>query len=390
MQGVATEAFNAAEEFGVIDEKAERSLDSAKKIFGTLKEIDKSGFTLAGAAGLIGGVAGLVNSMMAGDNERKRLLKENNQRLEDVRDGLTEFRLEISGGDLAKLIDGLQVGLGDEPFTGSSQMPSLLQHLNYLGFSESRLDQIAKDLRINIRDSRERLMWEGLSDLLGALMGTNRGGRPGFGTDLTNLEDGFSVNQTSATDQIAQLGALGANNSDVLKGIIDPNDLQGSRERLRTLFNDFLAGKITNKQMGNLSRSQFQSFLTNLIGRIDSVLGSGTGTGTGTDSGVGGGSSASTGMGTGSLVTGGTSVPTATVQAVIKAMDTNIGDILTSHTAIHERIAVATEGSYTELQQINTKMDTLIAVSSGTDRVDVALEETRRALAVQQGVGVAF
>jgi hypothetical protein len=90
--------------------------------------------------------------------------------------------------------------------------------------------------------------------------------------------------------------------------------------------------------------------------------------------------------GSGTITAGGVSAPTETIQAVIGAMNTNIGTILTGHTAIHERIAVATEGSYGELKQINVKMDNLIAVTAGQiDATDAKLEAMRRMAALERG-----
>jgi hypothetical protein len=384
MGDVADAALSAADEFGVIDEKASKSLDSAKKIFDTFKDMAKNGFSFAGAVGVIGGVAAIVSTMMGGDADRRRLMRENNQRLAEVRDGLAEFTLEISGGDQQTLTDILTEGLADGPFTGSSQLPALLSWLKDKGFSETRLDSIAKDLGINIRDKNGNIFYDGLVALLTALMGTNQGPRKNFGNDLSAIEDSFAVNQTDVAGQVKQLGDLGGQYSDLFKGIVDTNDLSGTRTRLRQLFADFQAGKISLKDMGGMSRSQFQSFLTMLIGRVDQAIGAGP---TAPPSGS---TDVGTGAGSNIVVGGGASVATDTVQSVIKAMDTNLAGILTTHTAIHERIAVATEGSYTELRTLNGKMDTLIAVSAGTDRIDAALEAERRLLAVQQGTPVTF
>lgn len=387
MGNVADAALKAADEFGVIDEKAGKSLESAKRIFDTFKDMATKGFTFAGAIGIVSGVASLVNTMMGGDADRRRLMRENNQRLAEVRDGLAEFNLEISGTDQQTLTDILTEGLGDGPFTGSSGMASLLDWLKNSGFSEGRLDQIAKDLKINIRDKNGNIFYDGLVSLLTALMGTNQGPRKNFGNDLSALEDSFSVNQTDTAGQVQQLGNLGGQYSKLFEGIVDMNDLGGTRTRLRQLFKDFQDGKISLRDMGGMSRSQFQSFLTMLIGRVDQAIGP---TGSAPDTTGGSGSTDVGGGGSNLVVGGGTSVTVDTVQSVIKAMDTNLANVLTSHTVIHERIAVATESSAASLMSIDSKMDTLIAVTAGPDRADAMIEEQRYLLKVQQGGGAAF
>jgi hypothetical protein len=71
---------------------------------------------------------------------------------------------------------------------------------------------------------------------------------------------------------------------------------------------------------------------------------------------------------------------------VIGAMNTNLGTILTGHTAIHERIAVATEGSLMRLTSIDNKMNKLIAVTAGQiDATDAKLEAMRRMAALERG-----
>ena len=387
VETVARGAIDAAGAFGVIDEKAQRSLNSAVSIASAVGNMAKSGFSFSGAVGVIGGVASIVNTMMTGDGDRKRLMRENNQRLAEVRDGLAEFNLEISGEDQSTLTDILSEGLADGPFTGSSQMPALLSWLKDKGFSENRLDKIAESLGINIRDKNGNIFYDGLVSLLTALMGTNQGPRKNFGNDLSALEDSFDVNDTDAAGQVQQLGNLGGQYSKLFEGIVDMNDLGGTRTRLRQLFKDFQDGKISLRDMGGMSRSQFQSFLTMLIGRVDQAIGP-TGSAP-----AGGDSSGSTDVGTGgsNIVVGGApSVSVETVQSVIKAMDTNLATILTSHTAIHERIAVATESSAASLMSIDSKMDTLIAVTAGPDRADAMIEEQRYLLKVQQGGGAAF
>ena len=377
---VARGALDAAESFGVIDDRAARSLTSAVNIATAVGRMATSGFTFAGAVGVIGGVASLVNTMMNGDSDRRRLLRENNARLADVSEGLAEFNLDISGADQQTLIDALTEGLGDGPFTGSSQMPSLLRNLSTLGFSERRLDKIAKDLGVNIRDSQGRFMYDGLVNLLTALMQTNQGPRQTFGNDLSGLEDAFDVNDTGLGDQVSQLGGLGARYSDLFKGI-DFSNLEGARGQLRKLFADFQAGRISLGQMGGMSRQQFGSFLTLLIGRIDQAIGA-TGAGTAAPES---GASVPVSSG-GNLVVGGTAVPVGTVQDVIKAMDTGVRTILTEHTSLLTTIAAATERSAVSLASIDGKMDELIVVTAGQiEATDAKLEAMRRMAALERG-----
>lgn len=378
--GVARAALDAASAFGVVDDNAARSLNSAINIGNSLANIAKSGFTFAGVTGVIGGVASLVNSMMAGDAERKRLLSQNNVQLERLRNEIGNLNLNVTGEDLGKAQNAISQFIDESTRNPRAlKTPQLVAALRANGLNIEDLKRIAKELGIEIVNSRGELVLSALPQLLAAIQASEPGQfGQSFGDQLNATTSGFGVRGTNAVGQIAALGNLGGQFSSALRGIVDVNDLSGTRTRLAALFERLNNGGVSASELGGLTGSQFLDLITDLIGRIDNLQPSGGGGGTVTvPDTVGGGGSTPP-------------VPTETIQAVIKAMDNNIASILTVHTTLHERIAVATESSATSLQSIDAKMDTLIAVSSGSDRLDQALEETRFALAVQQGAGVSF
>jgi hypothetical protein len=157
---------------------------------------------------------------------------------------------------------------------------------------------------------------------------------------------------------------------------VDVNDLAGTRARLAALFERLNNGGVSAAELGGLTGSQFLDLVTDLIGRIDRLDPNATGGGTVTipDVGTGGGS---------------VSMPAETIQAVIGAMNTNLGTILTTHTTLHERIAKATEGTYETLQYHTTLLQR-IADGGRSNSIDEALEAERFALAVQQGRGASY
>jgi hypothetical protein len=382
VETVARGAIDAATSFGVIDDAAARSLNSAVNIASAVGSMAKNGFSFSGAVGIIGGVASIVGSMMAGDAERKRLLAANNVELARLRDEIGNLSLDVSGEDFLGVQDALAEVLPKlRGGRGAANQADVINALAKRGLTFNDLKKLADQLGIKITTESGAMSVDGLRQLFEA-MGLVEIGQFGqdFGSQLESTQSGFGVRGTSDIDQIGALGNLGGQFSSALRGIVDLNDLPGTRARLAALFERLNNGGVSAAELGGLTGTQFLDLITNLIGRIDNLQPS---TGGGGDVVVPDG----TGGGTG---TGGATVPTETIQAVIKAMDANLAEILTSHTTLHERIAVATEGSYAELQQINGKMDTLIAVSSGTDRTDVQLEEMRYLLRVQQGAGVAF
>lgn len=376
---LARGAIDAASAFGVIDETAQRSLNSAVSIASAIGNMVTSGFSFAGVTGVIGGVASIVSTMMQGDAERKRLLKQNNDALDRLRKDIGGMNLRISGDTLVSAQTALASVVGNlRGGRGAANENDVRNALYAQGLSMEDFDRIAKEFGIEVRTKSGALNVDSVKAVFEAIKTVQLGK---VGSDFQSQLDFFTQGQDIGNEQgagramnllrfLQERGGVGA-----LAGLdlTDPAKLREQLIALRGQLNS--AQGIDESQLGQLSGGQFNELLVSILGML-------TG---GSPSGGGGDVTVPTGGGGGT-----TSVPSETIQSVIKAMDTNLAGILTTHTAIHERIAVATEGSYTELRTLNGKMDTLIAVSAGTDRIDAALEAERRLLAVQQGTPVTF
>jgi len=378
VETVARGALDAATSFGVIDDAAARSLNSAVNIASAVANMATNGFSFAGAVGIIGGVASLVNTMMAGDTERRRLLAQNNTALDRLRKDIGGLNLRISGDTLISAQTALSSVVGNlRGGRGAANENDVRNALYAQGLSMEDFDRIAKEFGIEVRTKSGALNVESVKAVLEAIKTVQLGK---VGNDFQSQLDFFQQGQDIGNEQgagratnllrfLQEQGGVGA-----LAGL-DLSNPAKLREQLIALRGQLNSAEgIDETQLGKLSGGQFNDLLVSILGMLN----------TGTPSG-GGDVTVPTGGGGGT-----TSVPSETIQSVIKAMDNNLASILTSHTVIHERIAVATEGSYSELRTLNGKMDTLIAVSAGTDRIDAALEAERRLLAVQQGTPVAF
>jgi hypothetical protein len=378
VETVARGAIDAASSFGVIDDAAARSLNSAVNIASAVKNMATNGFSFAGAVGIIGGVANIVSTMMAGDTERRRLLAQNNTALDRLRKDIGGLNLRISGDTLISAQTALSSVVGNlRGGRGAANENDVRNALYAQGLSMEDFDRIAKEFGIEVRTKSGALNVDSVKAVLEAIKTVQLGK---VGNDFQSQLDFFTQGQDIGNEQgagratnllrfLQEKGGVGA-----LAGLdlSNPAKLRDQLIALRGQLNS--AEGIDESQLGKLSGGQFNDLLVSILGMLN----------TGTPSG-GGDVTVPTGGGGGT-----TSVPSETIQSVIKAMDTNLAGILTTHTAIHERIAMATEGSYSELRTLNGKMDTLIAVSAGTDRIDAALEAERRLLAVQQGTPVAF
>jgi len=384
VETVARGAIDAAGAFGVIDETAQRSLNSAVSIASAIGNMAKSGFSFAGVTGVIGGVASIVSTMMQGDAERRRLQKINNEALAKLSKDIGGLRLNVTGEDMQTAQSAIYSVLGSlAGGRGAKNEEELRAALMDRGLAMTDLERIAKEFGIELRTKSGALSVDAVQTLYNALV-TVKGGKLGgdFQSQLDFFRETQGINNETGGTQATNLlkFLMGQGGVGALSGLdfTNPAKMREQLIALRGRLNS--AEGIDASMLGKLTGSDFNRLLVELIGMLggDSL---GTPSGS-TDVGIGAGSNI--------VVGGGASVATDTVQSVIKAMDTNLAGILTTHTAIHERIAVATEGSYTELRTLNGKMDTLIAVSAGTDRIDAALEAERRLLAVQQGTPVTF
>lgn len=375
---IARGALDMAQAFGLADAEAASLLNSAINIGESIAKIS-GGDVFAGVSGLIGGVANIVSQMMAGDAERKRLLNQNNDRLRELRDGIGDLDLNVSGEDFSKASGALASIM---PLIASHRGPGeIIAALGKMGVTMGDLSRIADELGINIKDKDGNIMLDLLPQLLQA-MGSVEFGQ--FGTDFASqlraAMSGFAINGTSETGQIGGLGALGAQFSPLLRSIFNPNDLAGSRVRLQEAFARMQSGGISAGELGGLTGNQFLEFITDLIGRIDRLApGAGIGAGGEVTSG-GGGTVDIPGVGL---------VPTSAGDAMVTALklqtDT-LAPLLETGNTFHMRTADNTESMRDTLLRIETFLQTFDLVGT----VDASMERTRRANALERGIGLTY
>jgi hypothetical protein len=377
VEGIARAGLDAAQAFGVINASAASTLTSVINMAEGLARV--SGGDLTAIPGIIASAVNLI-AQLTSDGGRRRLITDNTRALDRLRTEMGNLSLDVTGETFGKIEDTLREVLPNlQGGRGARNTTDLINALARRGLSMNDIKKLADQLGIKIFSESGALSVDGLRQLFQA-MGLVEIGQ--FGQDFQSQRQstlsGFDVNQTTDVGQIGALGQLGGQFSSALKGIIDVNDLAGSRARLSALFARLNAGGVSAAELGGLTGTEFLDFITDVIGRIDRLNPTTGGTTTGSGVTVG-------------TVGGGTvTVPAESIQSVIGAMNANLGSILTTHTTLHERVATATETSAARLESIDAKMDRLIAVSAGVDRTDEALEASRYALGVQQGRGASF
>lgn len=375
--GIARAGLDAAQAFGVINASAASTLTSVINMGEGLARV--SGGDLTAIPGIIASAVNLI-AQLTSDGGRRKLITENTRAMDRLRTELGNLSLNVTGEDFGKIEDALREVLPRlQGGRGAANTTDIMNALARRGLGMGDLKKLAEQLGIRIYSDSGALSVDGLRQLFQA-MGMVELGQ--FGQDFQSQRQstmaGFDVNQTTDVGQIGALGQLGGRFSSALSGVVDVNDLAGSRSRLAALFQRMNEGGLSASELGGLTGTEFLDFLTDIIGRIDRLTPGGT-TGT-TGSGV------TVGTGTGGTVT----VAADSIQSVIGAMNSNLGAILTTHTDLHTRVATATEASAAWLQSIDGKMDRLINVSASVNGTDEALEDRRFALGIQQGRGPTF
>ena len=375
--GIARAGLDAAQAFGVINASAASTLTSVINMGEGLARL--SGGDLTAIPGIIASAVNLI-AQLTSDGGRRKLITENTRAMDRLRTELGNLSLNVTGEDFGKIEDALREVLPRiQGGRGAANTTDIMNALLKRGMNMGDLKNLADQLGIRIYSDSGALSVDGIRQLFQA-MGMVELGK--FGQDFQSQRQatmaGFDVNATTDVGQIQALGQLGGRFASALSGVVDVNDLAGSRSRLAALFQRMNDGGLSSSELGGLTGTEFLDFLTDIIGRIDRLTPGGT-TGT-TGSGV------TVGTGTGGTVT----VPADSIQSVIGAMNSNLGAILTTHTDLHTRVATATEASAAWLQSIDGKMDRLIAVSASVNGTDEALEDRRFALGIQQGRGPTF
>jgi hypothetical protein len=383
---VARGAIDAAGAFGVIDESAMRSLNSAVNIASALGNMAKNGFSFAGVTGVIGGVASIVSGMMASDAERRRLLRENNTQLQRLREEGISLSTKVSGSTVSKIFQALSGADLSGPYFADKER-SLLAQLGAFGLSIRDLEAVASEYGIKgvVKDGRiedfnaVRQLIEALKISGGVRVGQSFSDQLQFFRDSqrANGNEGIGGIQ-GLIDFLRNVGGVSA-----LNGIDVMSDPTGAANALRGIFTSLNNGEgIDPSSIGRLSGSQFSSILLEII---DAIRGSGGG---GAPSGPGG----SDGTGGTTTTSGGVTVPTKTLSDVldgVTAQTTALGAYHTKHLDIatsHLNEAKMQTGILTEIAT-NTRS---MANGGIEEIVDKALSAKAAISALSGGVGPAF
>jgi hypothetical protein len=327
--------------------------------------------------------------MMQGDNERRRLLRENNVQLERLREEGISLSTKVSGGTIAKVSSALSsADLSGKYFADKER--SILDQLKVFGVSIRDLTAVAEEFGIqNVAENGRIVDIGAVRQLIAALsisgparIGQSFSDQLRFFRETQSMTGATGATAGSALIQFLRgsAGRVSAFNSIDLS---NPANVANQLFALRTSLNN---GGVSQALLGNLTGEQFSQILGELFEMFSAQ------TNAPTNAPVAPSGSTSTGGGGMPSSSGGApTIPQESVQVVIKMMDANLSNILTTHTDLHNRIAKATEGSHERLVSIDGKMSQLIvATADGAATINVRLEALRLVAAANAGRGPSF
>jgi hypothetical protein len=379
-------AIEVGQAFGAMDDSTAATLTSVIQLGESIAKV--AGGDMTAIPGMIASAANLISKMIGGDSARKKLIADNTTEMARLRNELGNLSLNVSGDDFAKIQSALGEVLPQlRGGRGAANTTDIVNALAKRGLGMGDLKKLADQLGIRIYSDSGALSVDGLKQLFES-MGLVELGK--FGQDYASQKDsvttGFGVNKTNDLGQIGALGQLGGKFSSVLQGVVDTNDLSGTRSRLAGLFAQMNAGGISAEQLGGLTGSEFLDLITDIIGRIDNLS---PNTGGGSSTGGTGGDA----MGGGTTTTsGGVPVATKTLADVldgVTAQTTALGAYHVQH------LNIATE--HLNEAKMQTSILSEIAESVRPIRdggianiADKGLEAERLALAAERGLGASY
>lgn len=382
MASIARAGIDAAQAFGVMNDEAAATLNTVINLGVSIARV--AGGDQGGWAGIIASTAALLAKVLGGDPDRRRLINSNTEALRRLTDQVGTLNLSVTGEQFAKAQGALESVIGNlRGGRGAQNQADVLGALRRVGMSFGDLKKIADELGIQIVTSSGAMSVDGIKALLDAMkrMGGNLGR---FGADyasqLQATRASFDVNQLDARGQLGALFGLAGNfNPQVLLGALNMGDLAGSRRRLADIFKRFNEGGFSASELGSLSGTQFLDLVTELIQRIDDLAKDAAPAPSGdTSADV---------AGVGSVPTGSTA---QTVSEAVQEQTEAVSTLLTEHTALHTRIARATERTADAAEAILAAMRTAMVPDVMADGVDRTLEAARRQYAAQRGFQLGF
>jgi hypothetical protein len=402
--GISARAtLDLGQAFGIIDDEAASTLTSVINLaeeIGKIFDAKKGGKSIdfSSMVSIVASAAQILQSVFTklifGDDARKKLIEDNTRELSRLRNELGNLSLNVSGEDFGKI----QGALGEvlpklKGGRGAANTTDIVNALAKRGLGMGDLKKLADQLGIKIYSESGALSVDGLRQLFEA-MGLVELGKFGqdFGSQKESVTAGFGVNKTDDLGQIGALGQLGANFSGALAGVVDVNDLAGTRARLKGLFERMNAGGLSAAELGGLTGSEFLDLITDIISRIDNLSSSTGGGSTGTGSAGSSGTGGAAGTGGGTVTSGGTVVPTKTLADVLDGVVAQTTALGTYHT---EHLSIATA----HLNEARTQTAILMDIADNTrgfksgsvvDLLDTGLEEQRNLEAAERGLGASY
>jgi ElaB/YqjD/DUF883 family membrane-anchored ribosome-binding protein len=285
VKDVALGAIGVAQGFGMISSEAASALQHVVGIADSLPKAF-SGDPSA-IFSVLGGLTGIIGSLFSGNSAeeraRKELIRKNTDALRQLertnghllRVNSPGFQLSGARDVLAQLLPQIRAGATDISETNFRRRFGAL--LGGAGLTVANLDEIAKNLGIQIRTDKGAFSIQGLTDLLKAL---ETGQFTRFADEINEqferIKTGIELGLIDPADELKEIlkvlerPGLGKGVPAIARAFqgIDIGTAEGreqARGNLRSLFRDLERGTLTPADFGGLSGREFRDILVKLF-----------------------------------------------------------------------------------------------------------------------------
>lgn len=277
IEGIARGLIGLGQATNLWNTETAAVLQNVVSVGSSIQGLLANGLSTGGIVGLLGAVAGVLDGIFgesAETKERKRLLRENSERLRELTEATGDLvGAQSSGASLsgvAAALDGIGFP-GERGKISQRSLDLLRRRLSDQGVTFTDLDRAAQDLRIQIRDKEGNLQGAALNALLEAIRSLDTGLARSFKSRRQVVEDEIALGIRGADTRFAGLlGAGGADNAiaRALEGLdpSSPAGRQAATVALQQLFADLNAGRLNLGDFGQLNRDDFGDLLRDLIG----------------------------------------------------------------------------------------------------------------------------
>lgn len=236
---------------------------------------------IAGGISMLGGIAGAAKNLFGGDEEQKRIYKENTEAIHELAKQLGEFGLKITGSDYAKVATALEEFWKGAAVPWKDERDAVVAALERMGLSLGDLAAVAAELGINFKDATPTV--QEIYQLIQAMAEAEiTQFAETFKGQMAAVQASFDIFDVSnPIEKLIELQKVFDDPKfgspalrEALAGL-DFSTAEGRRQaqkNIETLFNALRAGTLDPGELGGLTGKEFLDALKSIESLLDETV----------------------------------------------------------------------------------------------------------------------